>query len=1086
MSGNINMGSAVVSLEAGIAKFNADMNRAADVTQQSMTRIESSTKMAEGALKSIQLQSTAVVQRFDQMRSAVAGAVAMVSVAVIAREFVSLSDASEQVVGKLRLVTDTQRELQDVQSQLFRTAKDTRADFTATVDLYSKVSRATENLTRSQTDLVRFTESVNRSLTISSAGAQQSEAAILQLGQALASGRLQGDEFRSITENAPRLAQAIADGMGKSLGELKKLGTEGKLTSDVVFQSVLSSFDKLRDEAAKMPQTIGQSFQMLKNEAIGFVSALNQGSGAGGTISSTVALAAKNFDVLAGAVEGLLAYKIGGWALTGASALVQQGNAAITASAGMATERAATVAAAEADALKAKTALDKVVATQASVVAAREQALATLAEANATIEATAAMGAHSAALRANSLATQAKAAAIAELALLGQQQARVSAAMTAATRAETEATVALTAAKAGANGIVGVLGRTMGMLGGPIGLVTTALGLGVAAWQMWGSSAQRAEDDAKRSIEKSTTDIIADLDRQIGKLKERNALATKGMAPRSASTEVVDEIAKTQKDVDDIVNRRNGYEKLNDVARNELLRVRGSQLAMLQFGARDLQEQQDISQGRTTQNALKEFMKKYRSRQQERDDAIADFKEQFAGKLSDADMSKGIAQITEKFKDKGAQFDAPKFDLDSSLKLTTRQIAAEQTLLKDRNAMLDAFYGQNMLTVRDYLSAKAGAQQEAVANELALYDKQLAQLQDFSGKDAKQREQVLAKIEEIQQKKTLAEQQGNQAIALMRITTVSDSLRYYEDQVRKVEDTYNRTLENISNSKALGTLGTVDSLQATDGAARTAVEGYERVKKAVADLKEEYGNTPQIDEFMARLNTGMLRTQVNVDALGRAIQTNMGERFSDAFSSMVTGTESVGNAFNKMLTGMLSDLAKLASQKFFKETLFGASGWLSGTLGGASGWGGLASMFGFSEGGYTGDGGKYEAAGVVHRGEFVVNADVVRRPGMLGFLSGLNGSTPGYSAGGYVGGGSTAPQAIRVPEARSGSTGPSVTLEMNFHITPGGTEVQTQASAADPLLKQFAEQMTGLAEGAIGKALRPGGLISAWADRTRR
>ncbi|VVE28155.1 hypothetical protein PPN31114_03510 [Pandoraea pneumonica] len=1085
MYGNVNMGSAVVSLEAGIAKFNADMNRAADVTQQSMQRIESSTKTAEGALKSIQAQSSAVVQRFDQMRGAMANAFAMFSVAVVAREFVSLSDASEQVVGKLRLVTDTQRELQETQSQLFRTANDTRAGFTATVDLYSKVSRATENLTRSQTDLVRFTESVNRSLLISSAGAQQSEAAILQLGQALASGRLQGDEFRSITENAPRLAQAIADGMGVAQAELKKLGTEGKLTSEVVFQSVLNSFDKLRAEAAKMPQTIGQSFQLLKNEAIGYVAALNQGSGIGGTLSSTVTLAAKNFDVLAGAVEGLLAYKLSGWALTAGSAMVQQGNAAITASAALATERAAAVASAEADVLKAKASVDKVVATQASVVAAREQAMATLTEANATIEATVAMGAHSAALRANATATQARAAAIAELAVLGQQQARISAAMTAATAAETEATLALTAAKAGASGVAGVLGRALGVLGGPIGLVTTALGVGVAAWQLWGSSAQRAEDDAKRSVEKSTSDIIADLDRQIGKLKERNALAAKGMAPRSASTEVTDAIAQAKKDVDDIVNRRGGYERLNDVARNELLRVKGSQLAQLQFGARDLQEQQDIAQGRTTQNALKDFMKKYRSRQQERDDAIAEFKEQFTGKLSDADLSKGIAQISEKFKDKGSTFDAPKFDLDASLRLTTRQIAAEESLLKDRNAMLDAFYGQNFMTVKDYLAAKGAAQQEAVANELALYDQQIAQLQDFSGKDAKQREQVLAKIQEIQQKKTQAEQQGNQAIALQRITTVADSLRYYEEQVRKVDDTYNRTLENISNSKALGTLGTVDSLQATDGAARIAVAGYEQVKKAVADLKAEYGNTPQIDEFMARLNTGMLRTQVNVDALGRAIQTNLGERFSDAFSSMVTGTESVGGAFSKMATGMLSDLAKLASQKFFTETLLGNGGWLSGAMGSVGGWGGLASMFGFSEGGYTGDGGKYEAAGVVHRGEFVVNADVVRRPGMMGFLSGLNASLPGFSDGGYVGGSSAAP-VVAVPAATRGAATPSVVVEQNFYITPGSAQTQTQTAANDPLLQRLAEQMGDRARAEIGAALRPGGLITEWADRGRR
>ena len=98
--------------------------------------------------------------------------------------------------------------------------------------------------------------------------AASQEAALVQLGQALGSGTLRGDELNSILEQAPRLAKAIADGMGTTIGQLRQMGSEGKLTAQDVFNAIRGQSDRLKMELGKMPWTIGQASNKMQN-AIG-------------------------------------------------------------------------------------------------------------------------------------------------------------------------------------------------------------------------------------------------------------------------------------------------------------------------------------------------------------------------------------------------------------------------------------------------------------------------------------------------------------------------------------------------------------------------------------------------------------------------------------------------------------------------------------------------------------------------------------------------------------------------------------------------------------------------------------------------
>jgi tape measure domain-containing protein len=125
--------------------------------------------------------------------------------------------------------------------------------------LYGKIARNAKELSLTQNDILGLTEDINKALIIGGGSTQENQSAVLQLGQALASGRLQGDEFRSLMENAPRLTNAIAEGMGVGIGQLRSMSKAGELTAKVVIDAIRSQSAKLEKEFMQMPTTIGQA-----------------------------------------------------------------------------------------------------------------------------------------------------------------------------------------------------------------------------------------------------------------------------------------------------------------------------------------------------------------------------------------------------------------------------------------------------------------------------------------------------------------------------------------------------------------------------------------------------------------------------------------------------------------------------------------------------------------------------------------------------------------------------------------------------------------------------------------------------------
>ena len=218
-----------------------------------------------------------------------------------AKGMAETADKMQVLDNQVRQTTAGEAEFAAVKGRLLQVANQTRSDLSATTELYVKSSRALKDYGYSQEEVLKFTEATNNAMTIGGVAAEQQSAALLQLSQALGSGVSQGDEFKSIAEAAPILLDTIAEYMGKSRAEIKKLGSEGKLTADVIFQAISGSAEKFAEQAAKMPMTMGNALQIFRNNWQSLVGDMMNGTGIMSRVAAVIAFVANHLKELVGA-----------------------------------------------------------------------------------------------------------------------------------------------------------------------------------------------------------------------------------------------------------------------------------------------------------------------------------------------------------------------------------------------------------------------------------------------------------------------------------------------------------------------------------------------------------------------------------------------------------------------------------------------------------------------------------------------------------------------------------------------------------------------------------------------------------------
>jgi len=225
---------------------------------------------------------------------------AVVGVVLGAREIIQAADEWTNMYSRIGLVTKSTEEQAAMQEKVFAIAQKTRQEYSSTADLYVKMARNSKELGATQQDVLDATETVNKSLVIGGASTTEAKSTILQLGQALASGRLAGDELRSLSENAPLLFQAIADYYGVTIGKLKDMGAQGELTAEGVFKAILKAKSKMDKEFSKMPVTVGQAVTYSLNRIGKLIFNLNKETGVFQTIAKGIVTAT---EWIAGKIE---------------------------------------------------------------------------------------------------------------------------------------------------------------------------------------------------------------------------------------------------------------------------------------------------------------------------------------------------------------------------------------------------------------------------------------------------------------------------------------------------------------------------------------------------------------------------------------------------------------------------------------------------------------------------------------------------------------------------------------------------------------------------------------------------------------
>ncbi|UAW07799.1 tape measure protein [Psychrobacillus phage PVJ1] len=211
-------------------------------------------------------RATEAVKSF--FSSFVGAAAAYLTLQALANGFKSFTNAADEYVStsaRLALVNDglqTQAELQD---KIYRAAQRSASAYIDMAGSVAKLNLLAKDAFSGNDEAIRFSELMSKAFSISGASTQEQQAGIYQLTQAMAAGKLQGDEFRSIMENAPMLAQAISGAMDVSMGELRKMSSEGKITADIIKSSLFKAADDIEGKFAEMPITFSDAMTKLKN-----------------------------------------------------------------------------------------------------------------------------------------------------------------------------------------------------------------------------------------------------------------------------------------------------------------------------------------------------------------------------------------------------------------------------------------------------------------------------------------------------------------------------------------------------------------------------------------------------------------------------------------------------------------------------------------------------------------------------------------------------------------------------------------------------------------------------------------------------
>ncbi|ALQ86521.1 hypothetical protein AQD72_17600 [Klebsiella pneumoniae] len=468
--------------------------------------------------------TTRAVNNTERSMSSLSGVAVALAAALSAKQISEYADAWATVNNKLANSLRPNEQLADVTERVFNITQQTRSSLDATASLYARLERATRQYGTSADDLAKLTTIINQGFVVSGATAQEAENAIIQLSQGLASGALRGEEFNSVNEQGNRLIVALADSMGVSIGEMRNMAAQGKLTTDVVVNGLLSQGAVIGKEFANTTTTISQALQVAGNNVTKFFGENSTVKTGAAIFNDAVVTASENIDVLGAALTAAAAIMgsryVGGLTMSAASQIQSA----------LAAQRQAT-----ANAQAAQSALIAATSVKRKAVADKEAALSSLALAQA--EYNVAKGSAAEMLALDALIAAKSRASAASLSLAQAETAQAAASARAATAAS--------AASVG----IGLARGALSLIGGPGGAAMLAASAIFYFWQ----KAQQAREEALRfadSLDKVNASMKAMNNTQL-----RGTIADANESIRAQK----DEISDLQAEVDSLSSRYRNF-----------------------------------------------------------------------------------------------------------------------------------------------------------------------------------------------------------------------------------------------------------------------------------------------------------------------------------------------------------------------------------------------------------------------------------------------------------------------------------------------------------------------------------------------
>ena len=231
------------------------------------------------------------------------------------KALVNTSDQFVQTTARLNMMNDGLQSTAELQEMIYQSAQRSRASYTDTANAVAQLGNRAKNAFNSNEEVIAFSEQLNKMFTIAGASQQEMSSATLQLTQALGSGVLRGEEFNAVFEAAPNVMQAVADYIGKPIGELKDLASEGEITADIVKKAMFAAADETNAKFESMPMTWAQVWTTISNAVLM----------ASQPILTAINWIANNLDIIGPIVLGIAAaigvYAIGTYGVAAATAV---------------------------------------------------------------------------------------------------------------------------------------------------------------------------------------------------------------------------------------------------------------------------------------------------------------------------------------------------------------------------------------------------------------------------------------------------------------------------------------------------------------------------------------------------------------------------------------------------------------------------------------------------------------------------------------------------------------------------------------------------------------------------------------------